>query len=137
MAFSFFSGKKSSDQEDIGNSPRISAVVHTMKEDIENMKNNSGKISAFTQNKQREESQKSTQKVSTMSVNPFSEEGEKLFQSQAENKTENPFGVTAQPQKDSSPKYPPQQNIKTGLAPITLEGELLSDHLQGKKAYIW
>jgi hypothetical protein len=135
MAFSFLSKDKSSDQETIRKSPRISAVVRTMKEDMENIKNKGGNQD-FDERKQIEIPKKSVQNSSTATpVNPFSEEGERLFQSQVENKTTNPFDTSALPRENSYAKYPPQQDIRAGLVPMTLEGELLSNHLKGKKGF--
>lgn len=85
MAFSLFSNKNSTDQKETLEGTVISPTIQTMREDLEYLKNyNAGK--RVPSGKSKEETkeiypQKSAETASAKPViNPFSKEGEKIFQ---------------------------------------------------------
>lgn len=136
MAFSLFSHKKVSDQGKSETETRTLAVVRTMRDDIESMKRG-GNTPAFPQEKQLATLSNSPFRPSSKQpVNPFSEEGEKLFQKEAsstEEMTDNPFGVISTSKKNMPGKFPSQPITKKGLAPTILGGELLISQSQRRK----
>lgn len=135
MAFSLFSDKKSSEpkKEEIIAMP-VSAPVRTMEQDIEDIKNHKEGGVTFSQRTPEVTKQPSKENTPlSQPMNPFNKEGEKLFRGEITGKnTENPFGVEGKPQKIQVAKADlTQQNVKPGLAPTVLEGEMLT--IQGKK----
>lgn len=74
---------------------------------------------------------------SSLAVNPFSEEGEKLFQSEgqtSENPQGHPFGVAPGRPSTPLPDFSQQPALENGLRPLVEQGGLLSNHPIMKKS---
>jgi hypothetical protein len=143
MALSLFSQKESSEHSSPTQASEGVVEIRTMKGDLENIKNGGSKSS-------QPEAETPTYKSvspsfspgsSPLAVNPFSEEGEKLFEPQ-EKKTEvfqvpvqaNPFGVApSPPQKSPAPFIAAQSMMKNGLNSAVPEGGLLINQQSSNK----
>lgn len=76
----------------------------------------------------------SSERPSSLPVNPFSEEGEELFRSQAKeigHQEGNPFGIVPpnRPNNRPLPNFSQQPMPENGLTPLVEQGGLLSNHL--------
>lgn len=143
MAFSLFSQKESSEHTSPTQASEGVVEIRTMKGDLENIKNGGEGLS-------QPETEVPTYKSvspsfspgsSPLAVNPFSEEGEKLFEPQ-EKKTEvlqkpaqaNPFGVApSPPQRSPAPFIAAQSIMKNGLNSAVPEGGLLINQQSSNK----
>lgn len=145
MAFSLFS-KKESTEHDFQSKPSSSSLaVRTMQNDLENIKNGERK-SLLPEEGEDYKSAAPTFGLgsSPLAINPFSEEGEKLFvardqsaNAQAPQETfpntsqgnGNPFGVTPPPAEKPPVTYTPTQSMrKNGLNSLIPAGGLLTSH---------
>lgn len=143
MALSWFSGKQSSEHSFPEKSSGAVLVVRTMQDDLRNI-DNGGQDSLqppaeIGQYKSADTA--SGTAPSSLAVNPFSEEGERLFQSQTQesgNQQGNPFGVVPNPSNNRPfPNFSQQPVLENGLTPLVARGELLSNMPTISRKPLW
>lgn len=133
MAFSLFSGSQSSEHTFPGKSSEAVLAVRTMQDDLKNIESG-GQDSPQSPVEIGQYKSAGTSfgtGAASLAVNPFSEEGEQLFQSQAktaESQSGNPFGVVLDHSNSRpSSNFSQQPTLENGLTPLMARGELLSN----------
>lgn len=128
MSFSLFSNKKTEIKGASLLAPEIPMVVRTMKEDIENIKQQKDKKSVPVVEKQEQKKEEPTQNTPlNQAINPFSEEAEKIFETQTgttEKKANTPSVETVpQPKEAFFGRTLKQKNIQKSPISVVSQGK--------------
>lgn len=129
MAFSLFSGKQPADKEAKEELHTLLGTVRTMKNDLEDVR--SGRQGTPSQDEKQEDKNNAFQKA----VNPFSEEGEKVLQTQGRasgGQAGSPFGVVSRPMSNPPSNTPQNQPLKYSLSGLEPEGGKMLTSRPGK-----
>ncbi|OGI20014.1 MAG: hypothetical protein A3J06_00385 [Candidatus Moranbacteria bacterium RIFCSPLOWO2_02_FULL_48_19] len=136
MAFSWFSRKQPADKEAKEELSNLLGIVRTMKDDLEDVRNGRQGTSPDQAEKQEDKNN-----LSQKTVNPFSEEGEKVLQARDKaggGRAGNPFGVISRPSNTPSPNDSQSQPLKYSLSGLTPEGgEVLTDRPGKNHQALW
>ena len=130
MAFSWFSRKQPADREAKEELSNLLGTVRTMKDDLEDVR--SGKQGTPRDQVEKQEGKNNS---SQKPANPFSEEGEKILQTQGRaggGQAGSPFGVTPRPSNVSSPNVPQNQSLKYSLSGLEPGGGGMLTNRPGK-----
>ncbi len=143
MAPSLFSSKQSPEHTFSGESSETVFAVRTMQDDLKNIENGGqGSLQPPAEIGQYKSADTAFGAgAASLAVNPFSEEGEQLFQTQAKeagNQQGNPFGVVPnRPNSRPFLDFSQQPILENGLTSLVKRGELLSNHATVSRKSLW